>query len=222
MVLAILLLALLLIGMPVFFALGLLGTYGLYLVLGAQIALPQVPIIVWSSLESFVLIAIPLFIMTGHIFMISGLSDDLFNLASLWVRHFPGGLAIAAVFACALFAAITGSSAATAATIGLVSIPEMRKRGYNNRLALGTLAAGGTLGILIPPSIPLIIYGMITAQSVGDLFIAGIVPGIIISGLFSLYLFWIHKFRETSATSLDPAPWKERFQQIRNSIWGLL
>ncbi len=222
LVLAFSLIALLLIGMPVFITLGILGAYGLFLVMGAEIGLPQVPIVVWSSLESFVLLAVPLFIMTGHIFMNSGLSEDLFDLASKWLRHLPGGLAIAAVFACAFFAAITGSSAATAATIGLVSIPEMRKRGYDNNLVLGTLAAGGTLGILIPPSIPLIIYSMITSQSVGALFIAGVVPGVIISFLFCLYLFWIHKYGKSAVTVLEPASWSERFGQLRKGIWGLL
>ena len=161
--------------------------------------------------------------MTGHLFMASGLSHDLFKMARAFVGHLPGGLGIAAIFASAIFAAITGSSAATAATIGMIAIPEMRKSGYSDELTLGTLAAGGTLGILIPPSIPLIIYGMLTGESVADLFIAGIVPGIIIAFSFAVFLVAIHKFSEKHSTTLEkPVLWNERLRSVKDAIWGIM
>jgi len=128
---------------------------------------------------------------------------------------------VAAIAACAIFAAISGSSVATAATIGLVAIPEMMSRGYDRRVVLGTLAAGGTLGILIPPSLPMIVIGAITDLSVGKLFIAGLIPGIILSLVFMTYL-GILSLHTNLVPREAPTPWSEKFRVLKKSIWGAL
>jgi len=212
----------LLIGLPVGFTLGILGSYGLCLVLGSSTGMVQIPIIAWRSISEYVLIAVPLFIMCSTLFLVSGIGSDLFSFASLWVRHFSGGLAISAIGACAIFAAITGSSVACAATIGLVAIPELLKAGYEKKHVLGTLAAGGTLGIMIPPSIPFIVYGLLTTQSIGKLFIAGVIPGVMLATVFSIYTFLRHKYFVQTTIRMPPSPWVDRFRGFVSSVWGLL
>ncbi|MGH8605628.1 MAG: TRAP transporter large permease, partial [Gammaproteobacteria bacterium] len=170
-------------------------------------------------MSDYILVAIPLFILVAQILLAGGVGRDLFAVGDVWLRHLPGGLAVAAIFSCAVFAAISGSSVATAATVGLVAIPEMTRRGYPRRLVLGALAAGGTLGILIPPSIPMILYGSITQQSIGALFSAGILPGILLTGLFAAYA----SFAVGRQVSREPsASWEERFGALRKAFWGLL
>lgn len=178
------LLILLLCGIPVAFAL--LG-FGLVLLVLGDFSITLVPLGLFSSMDSFVLLAVPLFLLMSNILLEGKVGQDLFAAVQSWVGHWPGGLAVATVISCAVFAAISGSSVATAATVGTVAIPEMTARGYPRRFVLGLLAAGGTLGILIPPSIVLIIYGVITESSVLKLFTAGIGPGLLIVGLFILY-----------------------------------
>ncbi len=178
------LLALLALGLPIAFALGLLGLA--MLVLGGFSPL-MVPQALLSTVDSFILLAVPLFLLMGNILLRGGVGRDLFDAVQAWVGHWPGGLAVATVVSCALFSAISGSSVATAATIGTVAIPEMIARGYERRFVLGLLAAGGTLGILIPPSIPMIVYGVVTEESIVSLFLAGILPGLLLAGLFALY-----------------------------------
>lgn len=175
------LLLLLLLGVPVAFALAALGF--VLLVAGgfSPLMLPQA---LHSTFDNFLLLAVPLFLLMGNILLRAGIGRDLFDAVQAWTGRLPGGLAIATVVSCALFSAISGSSVATAATIGTVAIPEMLRRGYERRYVLGLLAAGGTLGILIPPSIPMIIYGVVTEENIVDLFLAGVVPGILLSGLF--------------------------------------
>jgi C4-dicarboxylate transporter DctM subunit len=142
---------------------------------------------------------------------------SLFSAMQAWVGHLPGGLGIATLLSCGVFAAINGSSVATAATIGSVAIPEMSSRGYPQRFAVGMVAAGGTLGIMIPPSIPLIIYGVITEQSIGDLFLAGIGPGILLIILFGIYAYVYARMTKTMAKS-DKASWSERIAATRESL----
>ena len=141
-------------------------------------------LISWNTNTSFVLVAIPLFILMGEVLLRSGLSDRLYRVLSLWLRPLPGGLMHSNIAACATFAAVSGSSVATAATIGSVALPAFRARGYDERLVLGSLAAGGTLGILIPPSISFIVYGVLMEVSIGRLYMAGFIPGIMLSLLF--------------------------------------
>lgn len=175
------LLALLLVGVPVAFALGMMGLGLLWL---GDFSLLMVPQGFLSSVDNFILLAVPLFLLMSNILLKGGVGHDLFAAVQAWVGHWPGGLAVTTVLSCGLFAAISGSSVATAATIGTVAIPEMIERGYPRRFVLGLLAAAGTLGILIPPSIPMIVYAFIAEQSVIDLFLAGVVPGVILICLF--------------------------------------
>ena len=142
----------------------------------------------WSNASSFSFVAVPLFVFMSAILLHSGIGQSLYAAVARWVGFLPGGLAVASVFACAIFAAVSGSSVATAATIGMIAIPEMESRGYHKPLIYGSLAAGGTLGILIPPSIPMIIFGVMTETSVGRLYMAGILPGIALALLFAVYI----------------------------------
>ena len=164
------LLVLLALGVPVAFS---LGSTSLLLIWMYDLPMQVVGLTVFSALEGFVLLAVPLYILMSQILLSGKVGDNLFSVMNVWVRHFPGGLATATILACAFFAAITGSGAATAATIGMVAFPAMISRGYDRSFTLGLLAAGGTLGILIPPSIPLILYGSIVEESIGKLFMAG-------------------------------------------------
>ena len=176
--------ALLLARVPVAFALGGLGLAMLLLGGFSPLMAPQA---ILSTLDGFILLAVPLFLLMSNILLRAGVGNDLFAAVSAWVGHWPGGLAVATILSCGVFAAISGSSVATAATIGTVAIPEMINRGYNKKFVYGLLAAGGTLGILIPPSIPMIIYGFVTEESVISLFLAGIGPGIALLIFFILF-----------------------------------
>ncbi|WP_244464334.1 TRAP transporter large permease, partial [Bradyrhizobium japonicum] len=158
-----------------------------------------------------------MYVLMSQILLYSGVGKELYEMASRWLRHLPGGLALATLSCCAIFAAISGSSVATAVTIGMVAIPEMTSRGYDKKSVLGLLAAGGTLGILIPPSVPMIIYGSVTGESVGKLFIAGVIPGILLLLFFMAYAAW--KMRHIKEA---PATWSERWQSTRQAIWGLM
>ncbi|MCA1847851.1 MAG: TRAP transporter large permease [Actinobacteria bacterium] len=175
------------IGIPVAFALGLTAVLSIVLFLTmAEIAF--FADFVFASLNDFGLLAIPLFVLMGAIFGRSKASQDLLEAAHVWVGRLPGGLAMSSVMACSIFAALTGSSPATSAAIGRIAIPEMQKRGYPNGLAAGAIVAGGTLGILIPPSVTLILYGIATETSIGQLFLGGVVPGILVTLLFCLWI----------------------------------
>lgn len=178
------LLGLLVAGVPIAFALAGLGTAMLYIG-GFNLTIAAHSLT--ASLDNFVLLMIPLFLLMSNILLKGGVGRDLFAGFQSWIGHWPGGLAIATLFSCGIFAAINGSSVATAATVGTVAIPEMTKRGYNRPFAYGLVAAGGTLGILIPPSIPLIVYGVITEESIVSLFLAGIGPGLVLLTIFAIY-----------------------------------
>ncbi|PTW62338.1 C4-dicarboxylate transporter DctM subunit [Breoghania corrubedonensis] len=182
---------LLLAGVPVAFA---LGGLGLLLLIAGGFSPLMVPQGLLSSVDSFVLIAVPLFILMSNVLLKGGVGRDLFAAVQAWVGHWPGGLAVATIVSCGIFAAISGSSVATAATIGTVAIPEMTARGYPRKFVLGLLAAGGTLGILIPPSIPMIVYGVITEESVINLFLAGVGPGLLLMGLFIAFAMLYARF----------------------------
>ncbi|OQM44671.1 C4-dicarboxylate ABC transporter permease [Anoxybacillus sp. UARK-01] len=209
--------SLLLIGLPVAFALGLLAISGMYLFNGGTFSFLQIPIISYKSLDDFTLTALPMYVLMSQVLVVSGVGRDLYEMASRWFRHFPGGLAIATLFCCAIFAAISGSSVATAVTVGAVALPEMTKRGYDKKMVLGLLAAGGTLGILIPPSVPMIIYGSVTGESIGKLFMAGIVPGILLTMAFMIFASW-----KTRHIKEAPATWQERKEASKRAIWGLI
>lgn len=198
--------SLLLMRIPVAFA---LGGLGLVLLLIGGFSPLMAPQSMLGTIDNFVLLAVPLFLLMSNVLLKGGVGRDLFAAVQAWVGHLPGGLAIATVISCGIFAAISGSSVATAATIGTVAIPEMSQRGYPRPFVLGLLAAGGTLGILIPPSIPMIVYGFITEESVIKLFLAGIGPGLILMALFigfSMIYAWLSPHCESS----PKASWTER------------
>ncbi len=178
------LLVLLFFGVPVAFSLAGLGVLMLWfkgfpLTIAAQN--------LTGGLDSFILLAIPLFLLMSNVLLKGGVGRDLFGAFQAWTGHWPGGLATATLMACGLFSTINGSSVATAATIGTVAIPEMAQRGYKKPFSYGLVAAGGTLGILIPPSIPLIVYGVIAEQSIVKLFLAGMVPGLALLACFAVF-----------------------------------
>jgi C4-dicarboxylate transporter DctM subunit len=175
-------------GLEISISMGLVGVLGLLYLKGWTVGLGVVGSIAWSNSTSFSFIAVPLFVFMSGILLHSGIGKGLFTAVARWVGFLPGGLAVASIFSCAIFAAVSGSSVATAATIGMIAIPEMERRGYARPLIIGSLAAGGTLGILIPPSIPMIIYGVMTETSVGHLYMAGIIPGIVLALMFAVYV----------------------------------
>jgi len=196
----VLFLALLAIGVPVYSAMGASALLGIYLLEGGVRILEKTTLIAYNALDSFVLLAVPLYILAGTLLQQTGMSDKLFVFTASLVSKLRGGLGVATIIACALFSAVSGSSIATAATIGLVAVPALTDAGYSLSRAGGLIAAGGTLGILIPPSIALLIYGVLTDQSIGALFVAGVVPGIILSALMALYVVIVNP-RDPGATS---------------------
>jgi tripartite ATP-independent transporter DctM subunit len=179
-----LLLLLFLLRMPVAFAMAFVGLVGFAYLTDPGPALSLLAQDIWEQFSSYPLSVIPMFILMGTFAFASGISKRLYNTAYCWTGQLRGGLTIATVLACAGFAAICGSTAATAATMGKIALPEMKKYNYNDTLATGTVAAAGTLGILIPPSTVLIVYGILTEESIGKLFLAGVLPGILLSLAF--------------------------------------
>jgi C4-dicarboxylate transporter DctM subunit len=206
------LLLLLLLGMPLGCALGLVGLGGLTLVLGFEPALIKSGDLVIETLTRYELGTLPLFMLMAHLCFSSNASRDLFDAAARWIGHRRGGLALASIAGCAGFGSINGSSLATAATIGLVAIPEMRRHGYSDALATGSVAAGGTLGQMIPPSGALIVFGIIAQESIGALFTAAIVPGVsqalLYMGVVALLVRWRPHLAPPSAKSSWPERWK--------------
>ncbi|RPI10663.1 MAG: TRAP transporter large permease [Zetaproteobacteria bacterium] len=211
-----LLLVILFAGLPVAFS---LGTTSIFLIYLYELPMKIVANTIFTSLDSFVVIAIPLFVLMSQVLLDGKVGDDLFEVMNAWVRHLPGGLGIATILACAFFAAISGSGAATAATIGMVAYPAMMARGYEKRFILGLLACGGTLGILIPPSIPLIIYGAVTEESIGKLFMAGVIPGVVLTTI--LVLFAVYRSQRGGYIRMEPASWTERIRVTRRNLPGI-
>jgi C4-dicarboxylate transporter DctM subunit len=218
--LILLLLTILATGTPVFIAVGMVGSVGLLVLFGGGLASQhQVALLSYKSLNSFVVGAIPLFIMAAGILSVGGLGEKLYDVCRKWLPPLRGKLAIATVVACAIFAAISGSSIANAAAFSLIAIPPMLALGYDKRLAYGSVAGGGTLGILIPPSGAFIMYGYLTGESVGRLFIAGIVPGIMISLFFIVYVvIRCRKDMRYQADAATKIPWKERFSALKGAL----
>lgn len=201
-------------GMRVALALGSVG------MLAIAFLLPGAPLMTvssrsWESLDSFTLTAIPMFVLMGSALIRSGLTEMLMDTLTKWVGGVRGGIAYAGVTACTIFSAVSGSSVATAATIGMAACPEMIKRGYSPRLAYGTIAAGGTLGILIPPSIVLILYGSIVGVPIVTLFIAGIIPGLLLSLLFMVVVFGWTLVDRNAAPALElKVSWAEKISSL--------
>ncbi|OGA10252.1 MAG: C4-dicarboxylate ABC transporter [Betaproteobacteria bacterium RIFCSPLOWO2_02_FULL_65_20] len=201
-------------GAPVAFALGAISIVFLVIFDGLD-ALRVVAETFYGGLNDFTLVSIPMFVMMGAAIGSSPAGKDLYEALDRWLYRVPGGLVISNLGACALFAALTGSSPATCAAIGKMGIPEMRKRGYPDDIATGSICAGGTLGILIPPSITFILYGIATETSIGRLFLAGVLPGIMLTGLFilwTLFIMWKRGFRAHAADFRYT--WREKFTSI--------
>jgi tripartite ATP-independent transporter DctM subunit len=169
------------------FALGVVGMLIMYLSKGV-LGLQSLSSVVWNTANSYILIAVPMFLLMGEVILRSGVSTYFYRGVVVLLGRLPGGLLHANIFSCAIFAAVSGSSVATAATVGTVAIPEMRKRGYDARPLLGSLAAGGTLGILIPPSIIMVLYGALVEESIARLFMAGVLPGLLMAGIFMIFI----------------------------------
>jgi len=208
-------------GMPIAFAFGVVSTFGLFFLAGGEKAISVIPMIAHETVNSFVLTALPLFILIAELLEFTGITDDLFRAVQNWIGRLPGGLGVATVLSCAGFGAVCGSSAATAATIGKIAIPQMLSRGYDKKLATGTISTSGTLGLMIPPSLSFIVYGVMTETSIGKLFIAGIIPGLILAVFFSLYII----LRCIVSPALAPRPpgvsWRERLTSLAR-VWGVV
>ena len=205
-------------GLHIGIGMGLIGFLGLYYLVGWDGALGVLTNVPYSSWASFDLSVVPLFILMGEFCFQGNLSNDLFASAYKFLGSLKGGLAMATVGACAAFAAVSGSSVATAATMATVVLPEMKKYNYHDGLATGTLAAGGTLGILIPPSIYLVIYGMLTEQSIGKLFLAGFIPGILQAVMFILAIAFICYRNPKMGPAGPSSSWLEKIKSLKG-IW---
>lgn len=208
----------LLTGLPVFAALGLFAGGLLLLAEGSLGSLGEV---IYGHLDSYLLVAIPLFTLMAHIMIRGRVVDDLYGSAYTLLRHLPGGLGVATVAACTIFAAISGSSVATALTVGSVAIPQMIRYGYSPRAAYGVVGGGGTLGILIPPSGPMILFGVISDTSIGALFMAGVVPGLLIAGLFAVFCMVREAVAAAPAKREKRAGPAEALAALRRSFWAL-
>ena len=215
------LLVLLALAVPVAAGLGFVGLAlsEIYSKLPLALALGEMA---WATSNNFLLVAIPFFVLLGEILLRSGMAERMYNALVLWVPWLPGGLMHSNIAACAMFAATSGSSVATAATIGTVAMGEIKKHGYSERLFLGTIAAGGTLGILIPPSINLIVYGALTDASIPKLYLAGIIPGLVLASLFSLTVLILCLLRPAFAGRRTRTDWPERIRALPDLIPPLL
>jgi C4-dicarboxylate transporter DctM subunit len=214
----ILLLVLMLTGMPISIALGL--TVLTFLFTMTQVPVESVALKLFTGIEKFEIMAIPFFILAGNFLTHGGVARRMIHFATTLVGHWHGGLALAGVVACALFAAVSGSSPATVVAIGSIILPAMVAQGFPKRFGAGVITTSGALGILIPPSIVMVMYSVSTNTSVGKLFMAGIVPGILLAFFLGLTTWWLA--RKHNHPRLPPATWRERFTAFRKSAWGLL
>ena len=212
-----LLFALMVFRTPVAFAMLLAGFFGMWALEGFRTAGALILTESYGAIASETLIVVPMFVLLGNIASVAGFSRGLYDAAYAWVGHYRGGLASASVLGCAAFSAVSGSSVATAVTIGKVALPEMRRLGYADGLATGSVAAGGTLGFLIPPSTGFVIYAILTEQSIGRLFMAGILPGLLLVVLF-IATVWIVALRNPAEAPAGPnVPMGERFRILGNA-----
>ena len=200
--------------MPVAFAMTLVGLAGFAAVVSVPAALNVLVTDYYDTFSSYGLTVIPLFVFMGQVAFHTGISKKLFDAAQSWFGWLRGGLAMATVGACTVFGAICGSGPATAATMAAVALPEMRRHKYDPGFAAGTVAAGGSIGMMIPPSVVFIVYGVMTEQSIGKLFVAGIAPGLMIAALFLLTIWLLCTFRPGLAPAATVATWRERFRSL--------
>ena len=206
---------------PIGVALAIAGVSGYYVLSGLGPTLALLGSIPFEIAYNYDLSIIALFVLMGNYAMVSGMSRDLYDLARSLVGHWPGGLASATVIGCAGFAAVSGSSLASAVTMGRVALPEMERYNYSPRLATGCVAAGGTLGILIPPSTGFIIYALLTEESIGQLFVAGVLPGILLTGLFMATIAIMTRINPDIGPAAARLGWSERAQSVTRAAWLL-
>ncbi len=197
------------------FSMAIVGFLGFAYLAGLEPALGVLRIVPYRVVADYNLSVLPLFLLMGTVASNAGLSSDLYRSAHKWIGNLPGGLAMATVGACAVFAAICGSSLATAVTIGKVALPEMENFKYDPKLATGCVASGATLGILIPPSVGFILFGIVTEQSVGLLFMSGIIPGILLSALFIIYIFIATKISPSMAPKGERTTWGDKILSLK-------
>ncbi|GAB3462670.1 TRAP transporter large permease subunit [Massilia terrae] len=214
----VLLILLMLTGMPVSIALGL--TVLTFLFTMTTVPIESVAMKLFTGIENFEIMAIPFFILAGNFLTHGGVARRMINFATSMVGHWPGGLALAGVLACALFAAVSGSSPATVVAIGSIILPAMVKQGYPKRFGAGVITTSGALGILIPPSVVMVLYSVTTNTSVGKLFMAGVIPGILLATFLGITTWFIARKRDYPR--MPKATWGERFAAFRKSIWGLM
>jgi len=203
--------------LPIAISFALLGT-AITLIIRGSSACSQLGVIAWTTATSDVIITIPLFVLMGELLFSGGLGSDLFETTSKWLGHLPAGLGVASVGSCMIFGAVCGSSVVTAATIGSVAHKEMTKRGYNESFSAGLLSVGGGIGLLIPPSIPFIVYAAITEQSVGKMFMAGVFPGILLSLCIAVYAIGYAIVRPQDVPLSESASWVDRFASLRRLV----
>ena len=214
----VLLLALMLTGMPISISLGL--TVLTFLFTMTQVPIESVALKLFTGIEKFEIMAIPFFILAGNFLTHGGVARRMINFATSMVGHWHGGLALAGVVACALFAAVSGSSPATVVAIGSIILPAMVRQGYPKRFGAGVITTSGALGILIPPSIVMVMYSVSTNTSVGKLFMAGVIPGLLLATMLGLTTWFLA--RKHDYPRMPKATWGERFATFRKSAWGLL
>jgi C4-dicarboxylate transporter DctM subunit len=206
---------------PIAFAFSVSGFAGLIYLAGLRPAMSILSTNIWSGVTSYTLMAVPLFMLMGQYASLSGIGGDLYSAASKWLGRLPGGLAVATTWGCAAFAACTGSSASGMLTFGPISYGPMKEAGYSNKLALGTICCASTIGSMIPPSISFVVYGSITDESVGRLFMAGVFPGILEAALYTLIIIFVVHFGIWAGPPGRPSSWKDKFFSLKG-VWGML
>jgi len=214
------LLVLLASGVPIAFAMAGVGLTGFALLSNWSAAVSAFSIVAYGNTAHFVLACIPLFILMGQFAYRSGITQDLYDVMHTWVGSVPGGLGIATVFASAGLGAVTGSSVAAVATLGEIALPELKRHRYDPTLSVGTIAGAGTLGILIPPSIPMVLYGLLAEESIGRLFVGGILPGLLTALIFSGMIYARALRNPDMAPRGEPTTWSERFGSLWK-VWGV-
>ena len=212
-----LLFVLLMIRTPVAFAMLAVGFGGYWFLEGLRSAGGVLLTESYSAVSSYSLIVVPMFVLLGNVASAAGFSRGLYDAAFAWVGRFRGGLATASVLGCAVFAAVSGSSVATAVTVGKVALPEMKRLGYSDGLSTGAIAAGGTLGFLIPPSTGFVLYAILTEESIGRLFMAGVVPGLLLTALFSAAIWIVTLLDPEAGPRGAPVPLAERFRALADA-----
>ncbi|MBT6137600.1 MAG: TRAP transporter large permease, partial [Rhodospirillaceae bacterium] len=208
-------------GMRIAFATALCGFAGLWILRGYSPAASLASGVPHGHLASYSLLVLPLFIMMGYFAFYAGITRDLYWTARQWLGHLPGGLAIATIFGSAGFAAACGASTASAAVMGRIALPELKKFGYDDKVSTGCVAAGGTMATMIPPSVLMVIYGFIAEQSIGALLLAGILPGLLEAFSYSLMLVIRFKINPKLGPPIRGITWSDRFQSLKG-VWGMV